>query len=159
MKNLVLASMLILPISVLAEEPKEDWDVVTKAVWGTFQYTPHMIDSCALKIAHKVSIDRKTGWPAYCNKYEETETVKNRVIELEKAISVLDIPKDQYEKIRNGEIWINAPREYVVLALGIPVDTSKSTTAAGVKETWEYKTRAGSFYVFMENGLVVEIRE
>jgi hypothetical protein len=89
-----------------AQEPDPNWDIIAKTIWPAFKSTPHMIDSCALKIAHSIEIDRYSGWPGYCNNYEKTSVVVDRVTELRKIISSMDISSTQLEKLVQGKVWI-----------------------------------------------------
>jgi hypothetical protein len=137
-----------------AQEPDPNWDNVAKAIWPTFKSTPHMIDSCALKIAHGIEIDRYSGWPAYCNNYEKTSVVVDRVTELRKIISSMDISSTQLEKLVQGKVWIGATDKHVMLSWGRPEDVNRTITANKVNEQWVYS----GGYIYIKNGIVTAIQ-
>lgn len=144
----------IFSVSANAQEPDPAWDRITKEIWPTFKSTPHMIDNCALKIAHNVEIDRYSGWPAYCNNYEKTSVVVNRVAELRGMMSSMNISSEQLKKLVQGVVWIGATDKHVMLSWGRPEDINRTITANMVAEQWVYS----GGYIYIENGIVTAIQ-
>lgn len=134
--------------------PDPSWDGMTASIWLTFRTSAHMVDNCALKIAHEVQIDRKNGWPAYCNSFENTSVVLERVSELKQMIKSLHISKKNLEKLSSGKIWIGAPKNYAILSWGRPKDINRTLTAARSREQWVYQEG----YLYIANGKVVAIQ-
>jgi len=144
----------IFPFFANAQEPDPNWDSIAKAIWPTFRSTPHMIDNCALKIAHAVEIDRHSGWPAYCNNYEKTSVVVDRVTELRKMISSMDISPARLEDLAQGKIWVGATDKQAILSWGRPEDVNRTITANKVHEQWVYS----GGYIYIENGIVTAMQ-
>ncbi len=134
--------------------PESKWDRVTKAVWSTFKRTPHMIDSCALKLAHDIEIDRYRGWPAYCNDFEHTSIVSNRVKELKALINSIRIPNDDLAKLAAGRIWVGASSDYATLSWGTPKKINRTNTIGKVSEQWVYD----SGYIYVDDGIISAIQ-
>lgn len=155
MKGLSLLLFILLAPGIAAsQEPDPSWDRVTQAVWSSFKTSGNMIDSCALKIAHGVKVDRENGWPAYCNRFENTSVVLERVAELKQMIKSLRISKKNLEKISLGKIWIGAPEDYAILSWGRPKAVNRTITAAGTREQWVYQ----GGYLYIKNGKVDAIQ-
>jgi len=73
-KAKLLFFLLLVSSPVISQEKDVEWDWITQAVWEKFKNTPSMIDSCALKVAHGLKVDRSNGWPAYCNDFEKHQS-------------------------------------------------------------------------------------
>ncbi|MBN4063499.1 hypothetical protein JYT79_01825 [Cardiobacterium sp. AH-315-I02] len=145
---------LLIPCPTIAQEPDPNWDWITQAVWEKFKDTPHMVDNCALKIAHGVKIDRSRGWPAYCNNFEKTSVVLTRVSDLKEMIVDLKISKENLNKLSIGKIWVGAPEAYALLSWGRPTDINRTITANGKQEQWVY----GGGYLYVKNGKVIAMQ-
>jgi hypothetical protein len=146
--------VLLAPGAAASQEPDPGWDRITQAVWLSFQTSGNMVDNCALKIAHGVNIDRRNGWPAYCNDFENTAVVLDRIAELKQMMKFLHVSKKNLEKLSLGNIWIGAPKDYAILSWGRPKDINRTVTAAGSREQWVYQ----GGYLYIENGKVVAIQ-
>ncbi len=154
LRNLIIVSATLFAVLVHAEEPDPNWNKIDRAVWQTFSQTPHMIDNCALKLAHKVTFDRQNDWPAYCNTFENTSVVINRINELKNLISTLRIPSEQLRKLAQGRIWVGAKEQYVILSWGTPKDINRTITANTEHEQWVYD----GGYIYLDNGIVSGIQ-
>jgi hypothetical protein len=154
MKKLNIVLISLFSAATYAQEPDPSWDVVTKAVWRTFSTKPHMIDDCALKIAHGIDIDRINGWPAYCNDFEKTSIVVERVVEIKSIIASLNITPADLEKMAQGLVWIGATDQQVMFSWGRPEDVNRTITANRNREQWIYS----GGYIYIENGVVTAIQ-
>jgi len=134
--------------------PDPNWDGTTASIWLTFRTSAQMIDKCALKIAHEVKVDRENGWPAYCNSFENTSVVLERIAELKQMMKSLRISKKNLKTLSSGKIWIGAPKDYAILSWGRPKDINRTLTATRSREQWVYE----GGYLYIENGKVVAIQ-
>ncbi len=133
----------------------DEWSKVDFMVWYSIKDDLNKIDSCALKIAYNININRDTGWPAYCNRIENTAQVKNRVKEIDSILHQLSPSDDELKKMKEGNIWIGATSEHLLLSWGTPVDINSTLTATSQKEQWVYSS---GNYVYLTNGLVSAIQ-
>lgn len=122
-------------------------------LWNAFQRNPKMIDNCAVKLASGEAIDRQNGWPAYCNDYENTDVVQNRVSELKQNRSTF--PASDQNLIREGKVYIGMSAAAAEASWGKPDRINRSTNASGTREQWVYD---GGNYLYIRNGKITNIQ-
>lgn len=158
MKLSIIPLMLVLSSTgSLAQSNVADpsWDEVSRALWRVFPDRPHMIDACALKIAHEVEVDPSTGWPAYCNSFKDTAPVLERVEDVKNQLSAMKLPASQRRKLAEGKIWIGATAQMALLSWGRPESINRTITSGGASEQWVYPSRN---YLYVTNGRVTGIQ-
>lgn len=133
----------------------ENWNTVDIAVWGSIHSNINKLDQCALKLAHKIKINPSKDWPAYCNTFRNTPEVLDRVKTIESITRRLKLSDEDYTKIKKGTIWINAPKDAVIVSWGTPKEIRNTITASGKKEQWIYDINN---YVYITNGKVSGIQ-
>lgn len=136
------------------DTPSPEWDTITQAVWQTFKNRPDMIDDCALKIAHGVTFNPETDWPAYCNAFKDTDIVRRRTDEVEHDLFKIEDKKVK-AKLASGKIWVGATARQAELSWGRPEEIHRTTTATKTREQWVY---GSGNYLYIENGRVVAIQ-
>jgi hypothetical protein len=156
MHGILLLSWMLCSFNIAqAANPDPNWDTVTKMVWLSFQGSPNMIDRCALKIAHGVSFDSRTAWPAYCNNFKDTEPVQKRVDEIKRELLLLTITQGEKDKLAQEVIWIGASDKLAELSWGRPKKVNHTITSGKTSEQWVYDSGR---YLYIENGKVVAIQ-
>lgn len=133
----------------------EQWDTVDLAVWSSVKKNKNKLDCCALKLAHKLNFNRHTDWPAFCNTFENTIQVQNRVSEIKALTKKLSLSPDRLNKVKHGIIWIGASVDHVLISWGTPVDINTTINASGKREQWVYR---GGNYIYITNGIVSGIQ-
>jgi hypothetical protein len=152
---IILVMIIAIPVSTAQIDADQNWDQVARAVWPTFRNTPHMIDTCALKIAHEQAFDQNKDWPAYCNMYKETSLVRERVSELRNLLEEMKLSKLQREQLARGQVAIGATAKLAELGWGRPEKINRTVTASGTTEQWVYPGRS---YLYVTNGRVTGIQ-
>lgn len=122
---------------VAAENADLKWDSSLKATWLSFQTTPNMIDSCALKIAHGVYFNEDTDWPAYCKSFKDTTLVQQRVDEIKDELSRIT-NQEEKEKLADERIWVGASSKYAELSWGRPLRRNSVVKNGKTMERWIY---------------------
>jgi hypothetical protein len=135
---------------VKAENADLKWDSYTKATWLTFKTNPNMIDSCALKIAHGVNINKNTDWPAYCFNFGDTALVKQRVDEIKLELSRI-ANKEEKEKLADERIWVGASSKFAELSWGRPLKINRTVKNGKTMERWVYDI---GIYIYIVNGTI-----
>lgn len=128
-------------------------DRVTDALRKVFERSPDMIDNCATKLASGASIDRDSGWPAYCNKFENTDVVQSRVKELRGSSS--NFSTADKKSISKGQVRIGMSASAAEAAWGRPKTVNRTTDASGVREQWVY---GSGNYLYIRNGYLESIQ-
>lgn len=156
----LLAPALLLILSASTAQAQQDgidpnWDVADRVIWRKFSRTPHMIDTCALKIAHEVAIDPRTDWPAYCNRFKDTAAVQDRVAEIKTQLANLKLSRGQREQLANGQISVGATGKMAELSWGRPEKVNRTITSEKVSEQWVYPS---GNYLYVTDGRVSAIQ-
>ncbi|MBE9489473.1 MAG: hypothetical protein IMY67_04195 [Bacteroidetes bacterium] len=134
----------------------KNWSKTDLFVWEKFRNNLSMIDSCALKLAHKIKFNPSSDWPAYCNTFRNTKKVLDRTKEIESITQELNLSNEDYSSVKKGEIWINAPEKVVIISWGTPDKKHQTINAKGKNEQWIY---SNGYYVYIDNGKITSIHK
>jgi len=129
----------------------EKWDDMYIRVWYSIRGDKYKLDRCALKLAHNIEFDADKDWPAFCNVFQNTRQVQERVIFINKIVTELHPTSKELSKIKSGKLWIGASAEVALASWGSPKDILVTTTSDKVNEQWIY---GNNHYVYLTNGLV-----
>ena len=134
------AAILISPTSAQAEATDDP-------MWPIFQRSPNMVDNCATKLASGAEINRNNGWPAYCNKFENTDIVQKRAMELRG--NAANFSSSDRAAAQEGRVRIGMSAEAAEAAWGRPKSINRSTGSWGTTEQWVYGV---GNYLYFRNG-------
>lgn len=146
-------------------------DPTQSPLWEIFKKSPYMINNCVELLTSGKPFSRETDWPKYCNTFENTELVQNKVTEILQARErhrleteraqqqhrqrMLKEEQERQKRLSQGKIWVGATAEEARQAWGAPKDIYRTTTAAGTYEQWFY---GGNNYIYIRNGYVEAIQ-
>ncbi len=128
-------------------------DRATEALWKSFERSPSKVDQCATKLASGASFDRHNDWPAYCNRFENTEVVQARVKELQGYSSSFSAAEKQL--ISKGQVAVGMSAQAAEASWGKPKKINRNTNRSGVREQWVYGSRN---YLYIRNGYLESIQ-
>lgn len=129
-------------------------DLSSDSIWWSFQNNKSMIDKCALRLVDGRPFNRNNAWPGYCNNFENTKVVNDRVSELRKRIE--GYTKDERDHVSKGLIKIGMRAIVAESSWGYPDTINRTTTYGGTTEQWVYDS--GPSYIYIKNGLVSAIQ-
>jgi len=135
-----------------------DYELVLK---GMINKSSSLYDQ--IKIHNEKVLEHQKG----LDKLRELEEEKERKEEKRKYNSLVKIyGEEMVEKSYNEEVFINQPRELLIIAMGEPEDIKESVTKDKVRETFFYnphqthlKTTKYNYSVTLENNVVVGYKD
>ena len=73
-------------------------EAIDRQRWREMQDFPaRWVDKCAVPLAHERALDTRRDWPAYCNRFRDTDLVTARVSQLRSIFQALALSPDQRE--------------------------------------------------------------
>jgi hypothetical protein len=130
-------------------------EAIDRLRWSEMRDSPAMVDKCAVPLAHERALDTRRDWPAYCNRFRDSDLVTARVSQLRSIFQALALSPEQREQVRAGQIWIGAEAAVAEVAWGRPTRVNRTLTAAGTREQSIYGDRQ---YIYVDNGIITAIQ-